>query len=428
MSPREWQPLLSGDLAESAWTAVEEIATDLEALAIGVGPPGGTAWRQGPTLAAGPAGPALFFSYLDRVAPDRGYGEPGLELLEQAVEGASAGTLPPGLLDGVAGVAWTIEHLRDQLFEEESEEDSGSILAEALMGVLGQNPWNGPFDLTSGLAGLGLYALERSPRPGGRETLRRTVARLAESALALPEGLAWRHAEPDPAEPEDGPEEGGFNLGIAHGIPGVLGFLSRALRAGLDAEARPLLEGGVGWLLAQKLPPGAVSIFPYSAGPDIEPVESRLGWCYGDAGIATVLLGAARAAGRPDWEREAIELACHAAERSYDSSEVVDAGLCHGAAGLGHLFNRLFQATEEGLFAAAARDWFARALEMRSWEAGAEGIGGFRALVPDEQMDLYWEDDPGFLTGAAGIGLALVAALSPLEPAWDRLLLADFQA
>lgn len=428
MSSREWKPLLSGDLAESAWMAVEEIATDLEALAIGVGPSGGSAWRQAPTLADGPAGPALFFSYLDRVVPDRGYGEPGLELLEQAVEGASGGTLPPGLLDGVAGVAWTIEHLRDLLFEEELEEDSGAVLAEALAGVAGQTPWRGPIDLASGLAGLGVYALERLPRPGGRETLRCTVARLAEHALALPGGLAWHHAESDPAQDGDGSDGGSFNLGLAHGVPGVIGFLSGALRAGFEAEARPLLEGAVSWLLGRKLPPGCASIFPYSAGPGIEPVESRLGWCYGDAGIATVLLGAARAAGRPDWEKEAVELASHAAERSYDSSEVVDAGLCHGAAGLGHLFNRLFQSTGEGLFAAAARDWFARALEMRSSEAGAEGIGGFRALVPDEQMDLYWVDDPGFLTGAAGIGLALVAALSPLEPAWDRLLLtAGFQ-
>ena len=36
-----------------------------------------------------------------------------------------------------------------------------------------------------------------------------------------------------------------------------------------------------------------------------------------------------------------------------------------------------------------------------------------------------WRDEPGFLTGAAGIGLALLAALFPVEPAWDRVLLAS---
>jgi hypothetical protein len=53
-----------------------------------------------------------------------------------------------------------------------------------------------------------------------------------------------------------------------------------------------------------------------------------------------------------------------------------------------------------------------------------EGVGGFRAQLPDERERLVWIDDPGFLTGAAGIGLALLAAVSPVEPAWDRLLLA----
>src|SRR4029453_13215766 len=33
--------------------------------------------------------------------------------------------------------------------------------------------------------------------------------------------------------------------------------------------------------------------------------------------------------------------------------------------------------------------------------------------------------DPGLLTGGAGIALALLAAATPVEPAWDRLVLID---
>jgi hypothetical protein len=32
-------------------------------------------------------------------------------------------------------------------------------------------------------------------------------------------------------------------------------------------------------------------------------------------------------------------------------------------------------------------------------------------------------DDPGLLTGAAGVALVLLAAATPVEPAWDRALL-----
>jgi len=33
--------------------------------------------------------------------------------------------------------------------------------------------------------------------------------------------------------------------------------------------------------------------------------------------------------------------------------------------------------------------------------------------------------DPSLLTGAVGIGLALLAATTPVEPMWDRILLLD---
>jgi lantibiotic biosynthesis protein len=31
--------------------------------------------------------------------------------------------------------------------------------------------------------------------------------------------------------------------------------------------------------------------------------------------------------------------------------------------------------------------------------------------------------EPGLLTGTAGVGLALLAAISPVEPRWDRAML-----
>jgi hypothetical protein len=34
-----------------------------------------------------------------------------------------------------------------------------------------------------------------------------------------------------------------------------------------------------------------------------------------------------------------------------------------------------------------------------------------------------WEEDPSFLTGAAGIGLALLAMVAPTPPRWDGVLL-----
>jgi hypothetical protein len=69
---------------------------------------------------------------------------------------------------------------------------------------------------------------------------------------------------------------------------------------------------------------------------------------------------------------------------------------------------------------AAARYWLRRALDLRE---PATGVAGYTALRYDAQARAYADPDPGLLMGAAGIGLALLAATGDVEPAWDRILL-----
>src|SRR5262249_61152253 len=88
-------------------------------------------------------------------------------------------------------------------------------------------------------------------------------------------------------------------------------------------------------------------------------------WCYGDPGVAAALLGAARGVAEPGWEAAALAIARRAAERPSAEAGIKDAALCHGCAGLGHLFNRMSQATGEPELAEAARAWFERTLAMR---------------------------------------------------------------
>jgi hypothetical protein len=105
-----------------------------------------------------------------------------------------------------------------------------------------------------------------------------------------------------------------------------------------------------------------------------------------------------------------------------EAGAVEDAGLLRGAAGVAHRLNRQAQASGEEGLADEARSWFCRVLAMRR---PGEGIGGFQARVPDGRGGAVWADDPGLLAGAAGIGLALLAAISPVEPAWDLILLGN---
>lgn len=409
-----WHPLLEGPIADQASEAIREIAASLTA-------PDATA--RASSLAGGSAGKALFYAYLHLHTADPAAADRAADLLDHAAEDLAGTPMAPSLYSGFSGIAWVLEHLRGRLFEAgDEEEDPVQEIDEALLSPLSRSPWVGEYDLIGGLAGLGVYALERLPRPSAAALLEQIVDRLAELAETMDDGTAWF------TPPERLPEwqreihsRGVYNLGVAHGLPGVLPVLAGACAAGVAVErARPLLDSSVAWLLARRHGPEIPSCFGTTYAPWEDPAPSRLAWCYGDPGIAAALLAAARAVGEPEWERQAIATAIAAATRDESTAMIRDTGLCHGAAGLGHLFNRLYHETGEERIGQAARFWFERTLAMR---APGEGIAGFRAWEVNPGGEPGWRADSGFLEGAAGIGLALLGAVSTVEPAWDRMLL-----
>ncbi len=418
-----WRPLLDGELAEEAWQAILEVATALEEP-----PPGESSTERAVPervlepagLGGGTSGLALFFSYLAEARGDNGYAGVAASYLDQAIDGLAQSPMGPELYNGFTGVGWAADHLDGRASEAEDEEDATQELDEMLARLLRHRPWRGHYDLISGLAGFAVYALEGASRPTARTCLELVVARLDELAEGRDGGVTWltppQHL---PQWQREIAPRGYYNLGVAHGVPAVIAVLAAICAAGLvPHRSRPLLDKAVEWLLAQALEADA-GLPPWNA-PGALRAPARLAWCYGDPGVAAALLAAARCVGRQDWERQALRIALRAARRLPEDSRIHDAGLCHGAAGLGHLFNRLFQATGEEALGAAAVSCFQQALGMR--RPGA-GVAGFLAYYPQPDGEDLWTPDRGFLTGAAGIALALLGAVSPLEPEWDRVLL-----
>jgi hypothetical protein len=403
-----WQPLLEGALKDRALESVRAILHDLA--------PRACAPDGEPSLAGGTAGLAVLHGYLAQAEAGQGHAALAGRYLRRATAAVAAEPAAASLYSGLTGVGWALTHLQGRSSDCDGEGDAAEI-DELLRCHLDRSPWSGDYDLIDGLVGFGVYALERLPRPDAVACLERVVEHLADTAERRPEGVTW-WTNPAwlPPESREKAPHGYYNLGLAHGVPGVIALLGRACAAGVAVgKARPLLQGAAGWLLAQELSEG----FPYWVGPEATPDSpARLAWCYGDPGVAVALLGAARAVGEPAWERQALAMARRAARRPRAESGVVDAGLCHGAAGLGHLFNRMFQATREPSLGEAARLWFEQVLAMRR---PGRGIGGYEARKGGD--GIRWVADPGLLTGATGIALALLAAATAVEPAWDRVLL-----
>ena len=408
---RSWQPVLEGQLAKSAVESVRAIAARLREK---------TASSRA-SLALGHAGLAVFFGYLPDELLDAEAREISESYLDFAAEAVASQTMSASFFPGFTGVAWALEHLGARN-KGANADDPNEEIDEALERLLEVSPWTGPYELAGGLVGIGAYALERLPRPRAARCLAHVVDRLHELAEELPDGVAWRTAPRflTLATPQQCPN-GYFDLGVAHGIPGAICILAAAAQAGIAPEkCRRTVEQAARWLWSYRLGGAAHSLFPPIIASELAARPSRAAWCYGDAGVAAALLTAARASRDGELERRALEVARAVASRPEERCGVVDAGLCHGAAGLGHIFNRFFHHSGEALFADASRNWFSRALEMRR---PGQGIGGYSSAENSPGGGLDWVEDASLLTGAAGIALALLAATTLIEPAWDRLLL-----
>jgi lantibiotic modifying enzyme len=388
-----WQPILSGVLRERALTLIDDIAAELSRrFRVASDVVDAEAW----SLATGRSGVAVFLAYYAAVRDDAEASDLAAQLVAEALDSATGNAILHQLYSGLAGVGWTLAHLEGSLLDL-ADGDPNDAIERALLDLIGTGmPLPGGYDLVSGLAGVGIYALERAPRPSSLQLLQAVVERLAK--WDVQDSFWWTPHDQLPPRLRSRFPSGACNLGMAHGAAGVIAVLAKAQALGLSS-ACPMLHGTVDWFLGTRLPADAGSTFASLVAPDVAPRPSPLSWCYGDPGAAVSLFLAARAGASAEWQGAALATAEHAARRTLAGTQSSDLFVCHGASGLAHSFNRLHQMSGSELLRAAALSSLEQVLDSISLHAPS-----------------------GFLTGLAGIGLVLAAAATPKPPDWDRLM------
>jgi lantibiotic modifying enzyme len=415
-----WQPILSGELRDAARESIGDIASELLAM---------DSSRLSPIELCEHA---LLCAYLGLDQPSENWHDKCLDYLNLAIDRFSAAPFfRISLYGGMAGFGWMVQHAFSVVSGETGEseqqmaedDDSLSELDDRIFNFVEQD--NSPdrcYDLISGFAGIGIYWLERMPRQKALRGIRQILDAFERIQRNTPLGATW-FTPPSlvpPLQIESAPG-GYYNLGVAHGVPGVIAFLALASGAGIDEEsasrASVLLSGAMKWLLAQQRPPDAVSRYSCWTMPGYEGGDSRLSWCYGDLGIASVLQLVAQRREDPVWAVEARSLTDRCILRGL-GSVVHDAPLCHGAVGNAHLYNRAYQAYRDDRYKTEAIAWLERGIKMRKPGTGVAGYYAYdQASIPHEKADA------SFLSGAVGLALALLSAVAPIEPQWDRIML-----
>jgi hypothetical protein len=364
-------------------------------------------------LFSGYAGALLLLEYLACLNQDADLADTVVEGLAPLLDRIGSIGHRCDLGEGWIGVAWLLTHVHET--RAAVDRDLVELLGRGALPLT--ESWRSTFELVYGLVGVGVYHLQRAALGfEAEEALAAVVNRLQDLAVTRRDGVTWWSIAP-PAMRDRWPE-GYCNLGVAHGVPGVFAFATFADRLGVPGAGR-IAEAALEACHRHRLADGAGSVYPYhydEAGLDWM-MPTGLAWCYGDVGIAAILIAAGRVHDSAEWMAEGLTLALRCAAK-LEGWCGPDDGLCHGAAGVAHLFNRMYQATGAPELKRSAQVLFRRLLNSREPSAG---WGGFRAH--DGKGELIVGGDHRLLNGGAGVGLALISACSHMPPAWDQLLL-----
>jgi lantibiotic modifying enzyme len=347
----------------------------------------------------------------------------------------------PGLFTGTAGLAWVLA-----VFADRDERYRGALdrltpqLCEQILDWHRTEPGSGvpfaDFDLISGAAGQLLALLHPAVHRDGlhqRAALRLTeyLTRLTETDGAgrpgwfispnwHPAGFDW-YLEAFP--------HGMYNLGLAHGAPGILRALSAAVTAGIQAERASQGIRALADDLREACLPGydapcwaaGLAATAGSGRPDLPATgtPARATWCYGAPGVAAALLTV------PEQVCDVTDLAAAALQGAFRGlAEMPAAALpgvlspttCHGLSGSGTVAlaaQRVFgNPGVLGNPGGAGGEGWREVVSRLAAQLLEHADPDHRYLFADRPEEGRTRDDPGLLTGAAGVLCTLVSLIS----------------
>lgn len=206
-------------------------------------------------------------------------------------------------------------------------------------------------------------------------------------------------------------------LGLAQGLTAELLLLIRLHRAGVhQPESKAQLRQGVRHLLALRrgvdFAEQQFAVFPYEVprGGGEPLFDAELSWRQGDLGPAWLLYEAQGLLHDAELARIAELVGLNTLLRtSQPATQVASAQFYRGAAGLAHLYHKLYQASgQQPAYHGGYVFWLAQTQHWLGQELAAPA-----ALPPTAEL----------LQGLGGVGLVLLAAVAGTAPDWDEVLL-----
>ena len=322
------------------------------------------------SLFDGATGTSLALFYYSRYSNNNKFITNGVELLQKVINSLENSFVEPSLVSGLAGIGWTIEHLKKEGFLDFESEDLLFEIDNILLSSMDNLTKDFPIlDYLYGLQGICYYFLMRGK---GHQFIENTLKVLEKNAIREDDGsIKWIYY---PISEKIGGEPC-FNLGLSHGIASTIHFLLTLVKENIfSSRAKKLLIGAIKYLLSQRLDQKLFfSSFPKRVpikSENFKPSNSRLAWCYGDIGIGYTLLTASDVLDDNSLRDEALAILLKTTTRKSIETGISDIGFCHGASGLAHIFNKLYSKTKIKKFRDSANFWLTQTLIYLSEKRG----------------------------------------------------------
>ncbi|MFI5343474.1 MAG: lanthionine synthetase C family protein [Chlamydiales bacterium] len=290
------------------------------------------------------------------------------------------------------------------------------------------------YDVVQGIVGIGVYALLNFNQPAFRDLAIQIIRLLI--ALTHPikitdnivpgwyTPLVYQFLEKDkklyPA--------GNFNLGLAHGAPGILAFLSVALLHGVEIQGqREAMQRVVDWLYNYRSEKdhhvfwqARISFEEQISGIREEiSFFPRDAWCYGTPGVARSLFLAGKALENEELKMFAFRAFLTIFDRDRSQWHLPGPTLCHGISGLLMITRQMAQDTQSSEL--HEKTSFLKKILLEYYQP--QYPFGFRDLEPSKNGKNIEIDKAGFLEGAAGTLLSLID--DPCSNWYAPLLISD---
>lgn len=371
--------------------------------------------KANPGLTGGKAGVAAFLFYYSKLIDNQEPYDLAIDLLSKVLEDINNGFKYHTHAIGISGIGILIEILAKEGI---IEADTNQLLKGAdnyLYVNMVHELENGNYDFLHGAVGIALYFLKRLSNKDLYPYLSKFIHKLDSIAHKDEQGIRWFSVLNKEKNIQ------GYDLSMSHGISSIIVLLSKLFNAGIEKKkVSNLLQGAIKYLLNQQ---NDISIhdsyFPNWVCESESPTRSRLSWCYGDLGISVALWNASQAIKNKVWANKAIEVLLYSTKRTVLIKEgISDAGLCHGTAGIAHIFKRMYKNTHIMALGSSAEYWYSETLKMVKFN---NDLSGFK--VWDYRKHRNCNLEYGFLDGLSGTGLSLISAISDIEPNWDECLL-----